>query len=114
MGRGGRTTASNLKYRKRAKIGAIFELGASISGDRHLLLDPYLSDSLTVKYAKGESARLARLIGAKIVIPHHYDMFTFNTADPQDFIRAAESEKQAYQVLSCGERWSSSMLEFHI
>jgi L-ascorbate metabolism protein UlaG (beta-lactamase superfamily) len=58
-----------------------------------------------------ESARLARLIGAKIVIPHHYDMFTFNTADPQDFIRVAESEKQAYQVLSCGERWSSSMLE---
>jgi hypothetical protein len=28
-------------------------------------------------------------------------MFTFNTADPQDFFRVAESEKQAYQVLSC-------------
>lgn len=58
-----------------------------------------------------ESVQLARLIGAKIVIPHHYDMFTFNTADPQDFIRAAESEKQGYQVLNCGERWSSSMAE---
>lgn len=58
-----------------------------------------------------ESAQLAKLIGAKIVIPHHYDMFTFNTADPQDFIRAAESEGQCYQVLKCGERWSSSMLQ---
>ncbi len=57
-----------------------------------------------------ESVRLAKLIGAKIVIPHHYDMFTFNTANPQEFVREAETQGQRYQVLRCGERWSRFML----
>ena len=33
-----------------------------------------------------EAARLGRAIGAKLVIPHHYDLFAFNTADPADFV----------------------------
>ena len=38
-----------------------------------------------------EAAGLAKAINAKCVIPCHYDMFTFNTADANDFIK--ESEK---------------------
>lgn len=57
-----------------------------------------------------EAARLAKSIGARLVIPCHYEMFEFNTADPAEFIRAAESIGQPYQVLSCGERWESTAL----
>jgi len=31
-------------------------------------------------------------------------MFEFNTADPEEFAREAESEKQAFQILKLGER----------
>src|SRR5207248_2979343 len=38
-----------------------------------------------------DAARLGKDIGAKIVIPCHYDMFEFNTADPkQEFIPECE------------------------
>lgn len=53
-----------------------------------------------------EAVKLGKLIKAKLVIPCHYDMFTFNTADPEDFIREAEANGQAYKVMNCGERWS--------
>jgi L-ascorbate metabolism protein UlaG (beta-lactamase superfamily) len=56
-----------------------------------------------------EAAQLAKDIGAKIVIPCHYDMFEFNTADPKDeFIPECERIGQAYRVLQLGERFSSS------
>jgi L-ascorbate metabolism protein UlaG (beta-lactamase superfamily) len=55
------------------------------------------------------AARLAKEIGAKMVIPCHYDMFEFNTADPADaFIPECERLGQAYRVLRQGERFSSS------
>jgi L-ascorbate metabolism protein UlaG (beta-lactamase superfamily) len=50
-----------------------------------------------------EAAELGKAIHAKWVIPCHYDMFTFNTADVRDFIREAESIDQPYCVLSGGE-----------
>jgi len=53
-----------------------------------------------------EAVRLGQTIGADVVIPCHYDMFTFNTADPQDFVRAAERAGQRYVVLEAGERYS--------
>jgi L-ascorbate metabolism protein UlaG (beta-lactamase superfamily) len=56
-----------------------------------------------------EAARLAKGIGARLVIPCHYEMFEFNTANPAEFVRAAESIGQPYQVLRCGERWESSV-----
>src|SRR6185295_12055076 len=34
-----------------------------------------------------EAAKLGKLIGAKLVIPCHYDMFTFNTAKINDFTK---------------------------
>jgi len=57
-----------------------------------------------------EAALLGREIGARIVIPCHYDMFTFNTAPVDDFVAAAREAGQGYQVVRCGERWESSRL----
>lgn len=55
-----------------------------------------------------EAAQLGKDIGAKMVIPCHYDMFTFNTADPQEFIQEAEAIGQCYNVLQNGERLTYS------
>ena len=54
-----------------------------------------------------EAAALGRAINAGFVIPCHYDMFTFNTADVHDFVTAAEKIKQPYKVLRGGERYSN-------
>jgi L-ascorbate metabolism protein UlaG (beta-lactamase superfamily) len=52
-----------------------------------------------------DAARLAKDIGAKLVIPCHYEMFEFNTADPRDeFIPECERIGQPYKVLRAGER----------
>ena len=42
---------------------------------------------------------------AKIVIPCHYDLFSFNTADVNVFIREAEKINQPYKVLKGGEKF---------
>lgn len=51
-----------------------------------------------------EAARLARMIGAHIAIPHHYEMFEFNTGCPGDFLRACASVGLSSRALRCGER----------
>jgi L-ascorbate metabolism protein UlaG (beta-lactamase superfamily) len=53
-----------------------------------------------------EAARLGKAIHAKWAIPCHYDMFTFNTADVNDFIKEAEKVNQSYQILKGGEKFS--------
>lgn len=53
-----------------------------------------------------EAAALARDIGARQVIPCHYDMFEFNTTSPDEFVAACEELGQCYCVLKNGERWS--------
>lgn len=58
-----------------------------------------------------EAAELGKAIDARTVIPCHYEMFTFNTADPADFVTAAQAIGQRCDVLRCGERWDSSRLE---
>jgi L-ascorbate metabolism protein UlaG (beta-lactamase superfamily) len=55
-----------------------------------------------------EAAALGKEIGAKVVIPCHYDMFTFNTADPDDFAREAEETGQRFRILKNGEHFSSN------
>ena len=50
-----------------------------------------------------EAVQLAQTIKADIVLPCHYDMFTFNTADPKEFASIAESENQKYLILQLGE-----------
>ncbi len=52
-----------------------------------------------------EAALLGRNLKAGRVIPCHYDMFTFNTANPEDFVREAEAVQQPYTVLLNGERF---------
>jgi len=53
-----------------------------------------------------EAARLGKTIGAGVVIPCHYDLFAFNTADPKDFEIEAKKIGQAYQVLELGGHFS--------
>lgn len=57
-----------------------------------------------------EAPQLGQIIGAKMVIPCHYDMFTFNTADPADFKAEADKLEQPAQVLRSGEPWNSLVL----
>jgi L-ascorbate metabolism protein UlaG (beta-lactamase superfamily) len=57
-----------------------------------------------------EAARLAKDIGAKIAIPHHFEMFEFNTVSPDLFITSCEELGQPFKVLRNGERWSSSAI----
>lgn len=58
-----------------------------------------------------QAARLAHDIGAQMVIPCHYDMFTFNTDSPDAFVAEAESLGQPYTILQNGESWRSSRME---
>ncbi len=59
-----------------------------------------------------EAAQLGKRIGARLVIPMHYDMFTFNTASASEFAISAEAESTPYKILECGERWSSESMNF--
>lgn len=52
-----------------------------------------------------EALALARAFTPRLVIPHHYDMFTFNTADVNVFAAKAQAVGQAYQVLLCGQKF---------
>lgn len=58
-----------------------------------------------------EAAHLAKDIGARLVIPCHFDMFEFNTVTPDEFVAAANALGQPYCVLRAGERWSSTELK---
>jgi L-ascorbate metabolism protein UlaG (beta-lactamase superfamily) len=51
-----------------------------------------------------EAAELGKAINASCVIPCHYDMFTFNTADVNDFAKEAKKLNLPYQVLRGGEK----------
>lgn len=53
-----------------------------------------------------EAIALGKSIGAKYVIPCHYEMFTFNTVDVNDFILEAEDKEQGYKVLVGGACFS--------
>jgi L-ascorbate metabolism protein UlaG (beta-lactamase superfamily) len=51
-----------------------------------------------------EAAALGKALGAKVVVPCHYHMFTFNTEEPDEFVGACERLGQRYKVMKCGER----------
>lgn len=57
-----------------------------------------------------EAAKLGKALGVKCVIPCHYDMFTFNTADVNEFAAEADRIGQAYRVLKGGERLDSTLI----
>lgn len=50
-----------------------------------------------------EAARLAKAIGARLVIPHHFDMFDFNTEPPNEFEAECHRLGQAFRTLRNGE-----------
>lgn len=58
-----------------------------------------------------ESASLAKRVNARAVIPHHFNMFKFNTESPNDFIAEANNLGQLFFVLENGEHWSSNQLK---
>lgn len=55
-----------------------------------------------------EAVDLASVIRPRFVVPHHYDMFTFNTVPVAEF--EAEAARlpagTVAKVLACGERWA--------
>ena len=48
--------------------------------------DDKVHDHVSFAVADVPVTRLARAIGARVVIPRHYEMFEFNTASPQAFV----------------------------
>lgn len=50
-----------------------------------------------------EAAKLGKIIGAKLIIPHHYHLFEFNTEDPQCFVETCERYQTNHKVLEMGE-----------
>ncbi len=60
-----------------------------------------------------EAAKLARDIGARLVVPCHFEMFRFNTESPDLFVATCERLRQPHRVLRCGERldWPAEAAE---
>jgi L-ascorbate metabolism protein UlaG (beta-lactamase superfamily) len=54
-----------------------------------------------------EAAQLGADAAIRCVIPCHYDMFEFNTADPNEFVLQAKRLGVGCRVLLAGERFSS-------
>lgn len=52
-----------------------------------------------------EVAELGKQIGARCVVPHHYDLFAFNTADPAEFERHCQTLQTPNRVMQLGERF---------
>ena len=53
-----------------------------------------------------EAVDLAVAIRPRFVVPHHYDMFTFNTVPVEVFELSARLPVEIRpRILSCGERW---------
>jgi L-ascorbate metabolism protein UlaG (beta-lactamase superfamily) len=50
-----------------------------------------------------EAALLGESIGAKMVIPHHFHLFEFNTGDPALFEQQCNQQSINYKVLKIGE-----------
>ena len=55
-----------------------------------------------------EAAAMAKALGATLAVPHHFEMFEFNTESPDEFLKACERLAQPCRVLRCGERLTLS------
>lgn len=53
-----------------------------------------------------EAAALGKAIGAKYVVPCHYDLFEFNTADVNEFAAEAKKINQGFEILLGGGRFT--------
>ena len=61
------------------------------------------SRGVTGNFTGPEAAHLAKSLSVSCVVPNHYDLFAFNTADPQVFVDACEALGQTCFVLKLGE-----------
>lgn len=59
-----------------------------------------------------EAARFAGAVGASLAIPHHYDLFGFNTASPEPFAAACRQLGIPQALLPCGGSWDSHSRDF--
>lgn len=59
-----------------------------------------------------EAAQLGKAIHAGVVIPCHYDLFSFNTADINEFVTAASTIGQSFRVLKMGERYDQPVKQY--
>ncbi len=57
-----------------------------------------------------EAVNLAKSCNIPYVIPCHYDLFAFNTADVNEFINIAKAKQQGYVVLNLGGKWTGKEL----
>jgi L-ascorbate metabolism protein UlaG (beta-lactamase superfamily) len=101
-----------LGYILRSSAATIYHSGDSlVYGALAARLRPYDVDVALLpingklgNMSGGDAARLAESAGIKLVVPCHYDMFEFNTADPAaEFVPACEQTGQRYRVLKAGE-----------
>jgi L-ascorbate metabolism protein UlaG (beta-lactamase superfamily) len=66
-----------------------------INGD-----DP--SRGVAGNFSAAEAVKVAKEAGIKCLVPCHYDMFTFNTADVNEFATLAKAAGQKYLILETG------------
>lgn len=66
-------------------------------------LKPY---KIAPNMSASDAVALARRCHFRLTIPHHYDMFTFNTADPLVFADQARAAGIGYTVLRPGARYT--------
>ncbi|MEZ6107788.1 MAG: hypothetical protein R3B96_17145 [Pirellulaceae bacterium] len=60
---------------------------------------PLRRDAYQGNFWGDEAAALGKAIGARLVIPCHYQMFSFNSVTPDAFVRACHEIGQPYAVL---------------
>lgn len=61
------------------------------------------SRGVSGNFSGPEAAALAHSLSVRCVIPNHYDLFAFNTANPQEFVDACDAIGQSHRVLKLGE-----------
>jgi L-ascorbate metabolism protein UlaG (beta-lactamase superfamily) len=52
-----------------------------------------------------DAVTLSKAVNPRLTIPHHYDMFTFNTVNVSEFTEPAIEAKIPFAILQCGERF---------
>jgi L-ascorbate metabolism protein UlaG (beta-lactamase superfamily) len=55
-----------------------------------------------------EAAALAKASAARLAVPHHFDLFAFNTETPEEFTNACARLSQPCRVFRPGERLTTS------
>lgn len=51
-----------------------------------------------------EAAALCKAAAVRLAIPHHFEMFVFNTEPPDEFAASCQRLQQPHRVMRCGER----------